>query len=302
MASYLNPSIREFIGSVICEDADTPEDLLKSAVRFSQVKHLWDLSMAQPNSALADFLASDINLQAQAFVRLLHGPAVRWDKTSSGMRGFYIDMEQEARIGFLFDLAGTRESAELFSIASKALDYLIDTWERAVPDFSAARQLLKKLAGNRWVAANGGRPLSRKLIDALLSHLTFASASDWMHLIALPKEALEWSAADQANLDRELKDYCDNGVTDDRHNRSSSDELTDLRDSLEELGKKVNYDFSSHIHRLDEAIAERSEEPESLSQGSGILKRVAANQRKVVTDDEVKRMFETLISEYPGQD
>ena len=36
---------------------------------------------------------------------------------------------------------------------------------------------------------------------------------------------------------------------------------------------------------------------ESLSDGSGILKLVVANQCKVVTDDEVKRMFETLIGE-----
>jgi hypothetical protein len=297
-ASYLNPSIREFIGSVICEDRDTTEDLLKSAIRFKQIRDLWELSVAEPNCELAAFLTSNTDLLTQGLLRLLHGPSLRWEKTPAGMRGYYIDMEDEARIGFVIKLAETRQSNQIFEVVAKASDHLVAGWDRSVPDFSAVWRLLGTLSASKWVAGHGGRPLSRKILDALLNHLTFAAASDWLHLIALPKDALEWSAADQTNLDKELKDYCENGVRDDRSNCNTPDELTDLRDSLNKLGIKVGYDFISHIQRLDEAIAERpEEEAESLREGSGIPKRATAAKQQLVSDDEVRQMFETLVSE-----
>lgn len=296
-ADYLNPSIREFVGSVICEDRDTAEDLLKSAIRFRQVRDVWELLLANPNSDLATFLGSHTDLLTDSLRRLLYGPSLRWEKAPDGMRGFYIDMGDEERIGFLIELAETRQSAQFFEIAAKALDHLVAGWDRTVPDFGLVRHVLERMRTSKWVAAHGGRPLSRMILDALLKHLTFASASDWLELIVLPKEALEWSVADQAILDGELKDYCENGVRDDRSNRSTPDELSDLSYSLEKLGKKVGYDFSSVIQRLNEDIAERSQEPESLSEGSGIPKKATLRQPEVITDDDVRQMFGTLLGE-----
>src|ERR1017187_7168255 len=43
-ASYLNPSIREFVASIISDEPDTAEDILASAVRFKQIVNIWRLS------------------------------------------------------------------------------------------------------------------------------------------------------------------------------------------------------------------------------------------------------------------
>jgi hypothetical protein len=66
---------------------------------------------------------------------------------------------------------------------------------------------------------------------------------------------------------------------------------------LEQLSKKVNYYLGGHIERLDDALAEFVEEPESLSEGSGIPKRATRSPEEMITDDDVRQMFSTLGSE-----
>ncbi len=61
-ASFLNPSIREFVASVIAGDRDTAEDLLASAIRFKQVVALWELAQAHPENALATVLKAEHDL------------------------------------------------------------------------------------------------------------------------------------------------------------------------------------------------------------------------------------------------
>ncbi len=143
---------------------------------------------------------------------------------------------------------------------------------------------------------NGGRDIYHRLIQELLEHLTFATASDWIELVKLPKTALDWTAAHQAILDKELKAYCENGVQDDRYNRNGPDEMSELRDSLSSLGEKIGYDFSYQIQRLEEDIAEKEEEPEPLSEGGGIPRNATVAREEVFTDDDARQMFSTLVS------
>ena len=123
----------------------------------------------------------------------------------------------------------------------------------------------------------------------------FATASDWIVLVKLPRVAIDWTAAQQTILDKELKEYCANGVQDDRYNRNEPDEMSELRDSLSSLGQTIGYDFSYHIQRLDEDIAEKEQEPEPLSEGEGIPRNATAARDEIFTDDDARQMFNTLV-------
>jgi len=295
-ANYLNPSIREFIATVISEERDTAEDLLNSAVRFKQVARLWELSLARPNCELVAFFASNPDLLTHSLLRLLQGPSIRWEKSRSGLRGYGIDMGGESRISFLVELSEVQQSLQVLGLASRASDHLVTEWDHEVPHFPSVLRLLGKVTENNWFVAHGGRAIYRKLLEGMLNHLTFAYASDWIELISLPTSALEWTEADQRTLDRELKDYCENGVRDERLSCKRPDDMEELRDSLAQLGGKVGYDFSYEIERLDEDLAEREEEHESLSEGSGIPRSARLTQYEMVTDDDVRQMFSTLCS------
>lgn len=90
------------------------------------------------------------------------------------------------------------------------------------------------------------------------------------------------------------KEYCVNGVQDDRYNRNDVDEMSELRDSLSSLGEKIGYNFSYHIQRLEEDIAEK-EEPEPLSEGEGISRSATEAREEKFTDDDARQMFSTLV-------
>jgi hypothetical protein len=291
-------SIREFIASVISEDRDTAEDLLRSSIRLKQVSSLWELSAARPGCELAALFASNPGLLTQTIPRLLEGPWIRWEKSRDGLRGFGIDMADEARIGFIVELSEAQQSTELLTLASKAADRLVAGWSRAIPSFMSVLRLLNGISENRWFAAHGGRAMHRKLLDGMLNHLNFATASDWLELVALRERAVNLTEDHQSTPDRGLKEYCENGVGDDRRDLTRADEKSDLKDSLAQLGTKVGYDFSYDIRRLEEDIAERKEEPESLNEGSGIgIPSETLTLKEVVTDDDVRQMFSTLGNE-----
>lgn len=295
--SYLNPSIREFIAGIISGDRDTAEDLLTSSVRIKQVVNLWELSKAQPQSQISAVISETTAGVAKLLSRLLRGPSIRWEKTRHGeLRGHPIDIGDESRIGFLADLAEDRRSREILDVMRQASNELVAGWNHTVPDFTGIMRLLVELGKNAWVMGNGGRDIYHRLIQELLEHLTFATASDWIELVKLPETALDWTAAQQAILDKELKAYCENGVQDDRYNRNGPDEMSELRDSLSSLGEKIGYDFSYQIQRLAEDIAEKEEEPEPLSEGGGIPRNATVAREEVFTDDDARQMFSTLVS------
>jgi len=294
-ASYLNPSIREFVASVISGDPEIAEDLLTSAVRFKQLVNLWKLSEARPNSELAVFLASNLDFFSQSLSRRLHGPALRWEKMRDGSRrGYQIDMGDEARISFLARIAGAQQSELLATLTSQSADSLIASWNHHVPEFVAVIELLDEVRTNAWFLAHGGHAMYRALLEGMLDQLRFARADDWMHILPLSEGALELTTADEERLNNALKRYCDDGVDDERHDCTTLDELSALKDSLEELSKKFGLDFSRAITRLDDDIAERNDRTPDDDERGTYSGRAASTHQEVISDDDIAQMFSTL--------
>ncbi len=294
-ASYLNPSVREFVASVVSNERETAEDLLTSAARFKQVANLWQLSAARPDSELRKLLMANPDLLCQPLSRLLHGPSLRWERMRDGThRGYPIDMDYQAKIGFLAEVAAAHQLTSLSAIACQAADTLVDDWNHHVVDFGPVVRLLAAISEHAWFLDHGGRDVYRRLLNGILDGLTFARADDWLDLLAFPAKALEWTEADESRLSAALQHYRQHGIEDERHDCTSLDELTGLRESLGQLNKKFALDFGYVIRRLDDDIAEREDRPQRLEEGSGISRNRATIRDRVVTDDEVREMFRTL--------
>jgi hypothetical protein len=298
-ASYLNPSIREFIAALITEDPDTAEDLLHSAIRFRQVAALKELSDQHPDSPVAKLFFASVGILPQVLRALLHAPAIRWEKSHIGMSGHLIDIGSEARIGFIAELSDSFKSAPMFELVTQASEQLIIGWNGVVPEFTTVVHLLERLRKLPWVLAHGGRAIYRRLLEEMLGHLTFATAADWVVLSGLPAQSTGWAAENQATLDQAFQKYCDEGFSEERSNTGNSDEMGALLSSLMELGARRNYNFSKEVRRLQEDIAEAEEEEhsESLSSGDSFPSSAAAVTYDSTTDDDVRQMFETLCGE-----
>ena len=297
-AMFLNPSVLDFVASVIASDRQTAEDLIISAVRFQQIERLWRLAAARPNSALDLLLKSDETLLYSAFSRLLYGPSTRWETRPDGqVIGRLVDFGDENKIGFLIEVADVHRSQRFLQLASRLTDSLVASWTGQVVSFSTVLRLLETLGSNSWSLAHGSRAMYDKLLDGLLAGLRFALADDWLVLLAFTPKALEWSAANESSLRTALAEYQAQGIRDERLDCTSVDEKTQLRNSLDELNKQFGLDFGRTIERLDEDIAEEEDEEESPSVDSWTPSRGTKVESRPVTDEDVCDLFGTLIAE-----
>jgi hypothetical protein len=205
---FLNPSVLDFVASVIASDRQTAEDLINSAVRFRQIERLWRLTADRPNSALDVLLKSDENLLDSALSRLLHGPSTRWETMPDGqIIGRQVDLGDENEIGFLIEVTDVHRSKRLLQVASSLTDALVGSWSDQVMSFSAVLRLLETLGNNSWTLAHGGRAMYPKLLGGLLAGHGFALAEDWLALLVFPPKALEWSAESESSLRAALSEY-----------------------------------------------------------------------------------------------
>lgn len=293
--SYLNPSIREFIASVISSDHDIAEDLLRSVVRFKQVVMLWRLSTARPNSYLKRQFTSNSEILCDPLSRLLNGPSTRWEKMRDGsLRGFPIDLGVESKIRFLVEVAESLESTPLAELACQLAANLIASWDHHVPDFQAVIRLLKEFGDNAWFLAHGGREDYRRLLDGLLEELDFAVVEDWSELLTFPENALEWAEADESRMNAALQLYRESGVHDEIGYCTTVDEMIGLRDALDELSTKYGLDFKHEIESLDQDIYERERSDYEFQEGSGFTRGETSMHREAISDEDVRQMFSTL--------
>lgn len=294
-ASYFNPSVRDFVASVITSERETAEDLVNSAARFKQVVNLWELAAARPGSELWAVLTTNTDLLCRSLSRLLEGPSVRWEKMLDGTRrGYPIDMSYEGKVGFLAKTAAVHKSMQLAAMASRLTETLVSGWEHQVVDFGPVLRLLAAIAENRWFLDHGGREVYQRLSQGVLDALAFARADDWLDLLAFPAKALEWSDADENQLAMALRLYEQNGARDERYDCTTVGELTGLRESLDKLRNEYGLNLKYQIDLLDEDIAEREEGSRNLEEGSGYWRDRTPVRHDLVTDDEVREMFRTL--------
>lgn len=299
-ASYLNPSIREFVAALIAEDADTADDLIRSSIRFKQIEQLRELALQDSASALAGAFATSEILIVNLLRTILPSPSLKWEKSRTGtLTGHVVDMGSEARIGFLAELTEHYKSVAFRDLTLQASRELIARWESFVPEFITVIRLLQSLSKNAWFMANGGAGLNALFVQHLITHLEQANAGDWVELDRLPQIAMQWDTQCQAILDHAFQTYCDEGFDDERADCSDSDDMSALKTSLEELSAKRGHNFSQQIKSLEEDIAEYEEEnhSESMSEGESYPSSVQATEYERFTDEDAKQMFSTLCGD-----
>jgi hypothetical protein len=294
-ASFLNPSIREFIGSLIANEPEIVRDIIESALRFKQIKHLWELSAAHPSSALPAFLQTNAHLVLATLARLLNAPEARWEKQRDGSRrGYAIDMSFEWRIVLVLTVAEAWHSIPFFDFAARAAEGLVQNWTRSRVDFLPTLRLLAAFKDKGWVQQNGGIRIYRAVLSSLLENLEFAHETEWGEIRAFSETALEWTDPDEARLTAAFTQYQKSGVDDDIWNCSSADEASELRDALQQMQTKFGVDFVQEIGLLDEQLHEQEEPSDDFRGGSWNSSALDKAEREYVSDDDIRQMFGTL--------
>lgn len=293
--SFLNPSIREFIASLVASEQETVQDIISAALRVKQIEHLWDIGAAHPEGMLPGFLRSNAKLVLENLSRVLNGPETRWERRRDGSHiGHPIDTSKEWRIAFLLKIADGWHSTQFLDLAAEAADTLVRNWEHSRVDFLPILRLLNSFNDNKWVQENGGYRIYRALLDGFLDGLELAHGTEWDNILKFPESAMEWKDADEALLSAAIERYRTHGVDSDIDGCNSFDEIVELKEALEGLETKFGFDFSREVRRLDSDISERGEPSDELMESGRAANSGGVTDREFVSDDDIRQMFGTL--------
>ncbi|WP_447577811.1 nSTAND3 domain-containing NTPase [Achromobacter kerstersii] len=295
MATFVNPSVREFTAGIILRTPHVAADLLDNTVRFSQFSNIWELARKQTGQPLLAAFYADIAALRLRAERVLYGPSLHWETTPKGSVGSYIDSREEGRLGTLLEIAEASESLEFMELCSTYADWLIDHWKRKGTDFQAALRSLEKIYEGDWLFQHGARPIYRRLLNALLGHLGRANVDDWLDLLSFPGLASDWLESDEVKLKSAFQHYQTFGIGEDLGNCDTTEELNSLRDGLQALNERHGIDFSKQIRKIENAIADSEDHhSDTDDDGQSYSSAPSTARAETVTEDEVRDMFKTL--------
>jgi hypothetical protein len=296
-ASFLNPSVKDFIADVIARMPRIARELMEDSVRFKQLGAIWRLACDRREMPLLDTLAREqASFCAQAR-RLLPGATLEWARTSVGLRGYSLDVSVEHRLTILVQIADELESETFLVCCREFADELSAGWSshQVQIDFRATLRALESMSDSEWYYQNGGGSIFRKLLDKLLEQLKSAHADDWIALLGFPKVVSDWRAEDEATLQSEFRYYKLAGLHSEQENCADSDDLSELRVSLKELNEQFGVDFTRQIASIDEAIADREEPEQDREAGSHRAPRQDFSHVPF-SEEDARQMFQTLRS------
>jgi hypothetical protein len=294
--SYLNPSIRDYVASVIRRDQELVSDLIDSATRFKQIASLWSLFTRGNTGSGIAIAFLDAQALYDAFLRLLDGPEFRYGRGIAGrVEVHFVDTTVEGRTVFLIQLAELQKDVKAAELATRSVEVLVNGWERRAVSYYFSFNVLEQLMINPWFLANGGQAAYRRVLDCVLGDLVTARASDWIKLVELPNNSVTWTTSDQARLTSGLKNYEERWVYDEEKGCAGLDELNEMKISLEQLAKQKPVSFTSVMRTLDDGITLKEKERGQLAEEEGYSPAMKSPAALAMSDDDVRVMFATLI-------
>jgi hypothetical protein len=294
--SYLNPSIRDFVATVIRRESELVIDLVNAATKFKQVASLWSLLTRGGAQAPTVIAESDAQLFYTAFLRLLDGPEFRYGRGAAGnVEVRYLDTGVEGRVAYLIKVAELQKVEQAAELASKSVDVLVNGGVRQAMSYYFTLNVLEVLSTSTWFLENGGRVAYRRILDNVLADLATARASDWIKLLMLPNNDITWTASDESKLTAGLRDYETRWVYEEEKECGGLDKLSEMKASLESLSKNHNGHFGSIIQQLDVGITEKEAERQQLPEEEGYTAAMISSASIPMSDNDIREMFATLL-------
>ncbi len=183
---FINPSVRDFVSTVLQDDPEVVLDVVDSAVKFNQLSEIWSgASPSGPFPTAFDRLKAQAYRLAEAFERVLDVPNLRWFSSKEGQIGRYVDDSMPTRAVCLLDVQHELPAAR--SVALRAINIVARDVARHALSIHEVGFLLEEA----WKArARGDWADVNPLVEAVSGELDHACGNDWLTLLNLRK-ALE---------------------------------------------------------------------------------------------------------------
>jgi hypothetical protein len=295
-AHFLNPSVRDFLQTILANSEDRLADILSSATRFGQAAMLWDHG-GEENAfvELRAFLRRNHGRFLTALIRLITGPHLQWQPTEHGYRGTQIDRSAVSKGVLAVALADEFQSETAFKLLNAAIRNIITESELGNIDVAELMNIFAAMRDTTWLKLNGGWQLIEPIVERLLAILPEARASDWLRLLNEIEKGLLFGDLVSAEVDARLNAYAAEGVTDERLDCSNVDDMEWLLETLTKLQEQHGCNFAYQLERLSESIAEQSDNPPNEI-SSPSYPASDRNEQAPISDTDIRGMFRSLVS------
>ncbi|MES0825635.1 restriction endonuclease [Ruegeria sp. SCP11] len=291
VVEFLNPSLRDFMATILDEDPDVSLDIVASATRFHQLERLWRGSKSDgPFPSVRERLLRDRENLVAGFHRLLQEPNLRWFQLPAGRSGHYVDAGFAERAEIL--LLMRFDIPEIAPVARKAVELVarkLKSWKLNIDDVAGFLQ--RVVIGEVKIDIEDVVPIFNEIDARLLE----ARAEEWVYLHKLREALGEHASLRLPSFGESFEHFCQSGLSDEALNYYEPSDFQLLQHALEQLQDLSDFDFSYEISAIDERLSEVEYDDYTSSSfiksGAGSLEK---NSVSAIDDDEIREMFSTL--------
>ena len=296
-ASFVNPSVKDFLDTTLTCDAEHLDDLLSAACLFEQIVNVWSLAKSEKGTPIRSRLQQSPERLTAAISQNLQGPHEQKINFGKGIVGTRErDVRPEVRLRTMVSIADyTRSPAALESVRNYTRN-VIEFWSDNEPDFEAAFDILRALDRAKW-SRLVNLDLHEPLKAAILSELEEGPQSGELFAVAeyADDKNSRWADQDQHVLVQSFEIYLESEFDKEFADRSSDPgDLQTFSETLEAIANWCHMNADLYLSQISEHINEltRTEEGDDRP-----VRRWEGSSQPIPVisqEAEVRRLFDGL--------
>jgi len=295
---FINPSVQDWLNSVVREAPENAVDLILGACRFTQLSQVWGFVLSDQGGASRDMLSRRISTLAPKIVELATAPRTVRQRDGSTA---YLAPTYEQRLAKLIEIADEiRDPDALVPIERLIERILVDRKQEFCPidDMITA---MREFQESEWSALARFRSFFDKSAGELMASASKHCRSGELRSLLLFYEA---SSAEHPMLSSEhhplrselLSAYATfvrQSLSDELSECTSEGDYEELLSDLEYFHGALCVDVSAHVSRVAKALDEyREYEEQRVDQEMDSYKESARESHD--DDDSIRAMFGSL--------
>jgi hypothetical protein len=287
---FINPSIADYVATVLVDDQELIIDLFRSAIYFAQISSLLDSSAEDgPLSSAMPRISQNGELVASSFDRVLDTPQWRWFNVHGENVGYYVDMAYPDRLHALLTIEEYIPSVR--AICDKALNIFSEKLGKFDIRLSQSRNVIKRI-----FAFGVDSRRASPVISAMNTCLVNAYSDDWLMMLDMREQVGQRFDECFPELDELFQYFLRTSLQDERESCDSVQNAAELLDTLERL-LDHGADVPQEIKRVEALLADLEQREAAYYSDDTNDEFFGSSPEASIpaTDDELRSMFGGLL-------
>ncbi|GGN54195.1 hypothetical protein GCM10011349_29630 [Novosphingobium indicum] len=288
---FINPSVQDWLNSVVREAPENAVDLILCACRFTQLSQVWGFARSDQGGASRDMLARQIGVLAPRIAELAAAPRAVQQRDGSTA---YLAPTYEQRLAKLIEIADEIRIPDALVPIQRLIERILVERQQELCPIDDMITAVREFQESKWPALQRFKPFFDESAGELMASAREHCRSDELRNLLLFYEA---SGAEHHPLRSELQDayatFLRQSLSDELSECCSEGDYEGLLSDLEYFHGALGVDVSAHAARVAEALDEHREyEEQRADQEMDSYKEKTRMSRDY--DDSIRAMFGSL--------